>query len=98
MLTRRWFFALWALLALTLLPIRAQAQTPPPPAVLRLAGNTPGFVYAGTVCGAFEPGQFGAGWVKIGGLDEQISDLALLKDNALVAIGGGKVYRRGPGR
>ncbi|HEY0602698.1 MAG TPA: hypothetical protein VGD58_07290 [Herpetosiphonaceae bacterium] len=97
-MNRRWFFALWAVLALALLPVAAQAQTPPPPAVLRLAGNTPGFVYAGTVCGAFEPGQFGAGWVKIPGLDEQIVDLALLKDNVLVTISGsGKVYRRGAG-
>ncbi|MBV9791280.1 MAG: hypothetical protein JOZ51_24000, partial [Chloroflexi bacterium] len=42
---------------------------------------------------------FGAGWVKIPGLDEQIVDLALLKDNVLVTISGsGKVYRRGAGQ
>jgi hypothetical protein len=95
-LIRRWYLALWSLLALALLPLQAAAQTEPP-VVVKLAGMAPGQVYAGTVCGAYEELEGGARWAKIPGLDEQIVDLVQLNNNVLVAIGGGKVYRRDPG-
>jgi photosystem II stability/assembly factor-like uncharacterized protein len=94
-LIRRSFVVLWSMLALLLLPPYVQAQTAPP-TVFKLAGNTPGRIYAGTLCGVYETPQGGA-WAKIPGLDEQVIDLALHKDNALVAIGGGNLYRRGAG-
>ncbi|HEX6292229.1 MAG TPA: hypothetical protein VFZ66_23775 [Herpetosiphonaceae bacterium] len=92
----RWYLALCGLL-LALLPIRAHAQTAAPPTVVKLAGTTPGRVYAGTICGAYEQAVGDGRWVKIGGLDDQIVDLVQLKNDALVAIGGGKVFRRAPG-
>jgi hypothetical protein len=95
-LIRRSLLVFCSLLALALLPPQAQAQTAPPPTVFKLAGNTPGQVYAGTLCGVYEIPQ-GGGWTKIPGLEAQVIDLALHKDNALVAIGGDKLYRRGAG-
>jgi hypothetical protein len=85
------------MLVLTLLPLQAHAQTGSPPVVVKLAGTMPGRVYAGTTCGAYEEVEFGARWVKIPGIDDQITDLVQLKNDVVLAIGGGNVYRRAPG-
>jgi hypothetical protein len=95
-LIRRWYLALLSLLALALLPLQAAAQTVPP-VVVKLVGMSPAQVYAGTVCGVYEEVEAGSRWVKIPGLEDQVIDLVQLNNDVLVAIGGGKLYRRGPG-